>query len=128
MEGIETYLLEKESSLPIQQAKIRSIIQDVDIVITSARNAKQLAPLLIPMSTLEHMKTNAVIVDLAISEGGNVEGSKHDQTITTNNGIHITNVSGYPKVLPQEASQLWSLANLHFISNLAKNNITLKPC
>ncbi len=76
------------------------------------------------------MKHNAVIIDMTISEGGNVYGSKHDDTVQTERNVLISNVSGYPKVMPHEASVLWSKANLHFIIRLveAPSSIGLKPC
>ena len=113
-----------------QQQQIGQIISDADIVITSVRKSGQQAPLLIPKTTLDVMKSGAVIVDMAISEGGNVYGSKHDETIRTERDVLVTNVSGYPKIMPHEASALWSRASLHFILKLAGDvdSIALKPC
>lgn len=128
--GINTFVINRTSSLQHQQRDISTIISDADIVITTARKAGEKAPLLIPMSSLDKMKQNAVIVDLALSEGGNVYGSQHDKTITTEGNVLITNVSGYPKIMPREASTLWSKASLHFIIRLAKDpgSIALKQC
>lgn len=127
--GVSAYLNDSSLSIQAQQLNICSKISDADIVITTARMASQKAPLLIPQSTLDVMKPGAVIVDMPISEGGNVFGSKHDQTIRTERNVHITNVSGYPKLMPHAASALWSKASLHFMSRLAEkpNSILLKP-
>lgn len=112
-----------------QHQIILEATKDADIIITSARKAGQKAPLLFPKMSLDAMKPGAVIVDMAISEGGNVYGSKHDETITNERGVIITNISGYPKTLPEEASILWSKASLNFILKLSHNpeSIDLKP-
>jgi NAD(P) transhydrogenase subunit alpha len=120
-----------DRSLPLveQHQIILEATKDADIIITSARKAGQKAPLLFPKISLNAMKPGAVIVDMAISEGGNVDGSKHDETITNERGVIITNVSGYPKTLPEEASILWSKASLNFILKVSHNreSIDLKP-
>lgn len=118
--GAKAVLLDKESSLQSQQDLVKDYILDADVVITSARKPNQLAPVLIPASTLELMKPGSVIVDMALSEGGNVEGSHHDATLTLGNDVIVTNMSGYPKMVPHEASVLWSEASKRFIQKLAK--------
>lgn len=110
--------------LPIEMQKqilSNSMLYDSDIVITSARKSNQVAPVLLDKSMLNRMKPGCVIVDLALSEGGNVEGSEHDATIVTDSGVLITNVSGYPKVAPAPASKVWSLASRLWVEYLVKN-------
>lgn len=120
--------IDAHAQLAQQQEIVKKIVQDADVVVTSARKANQLAPLLIPQTTLQQMKRGAVIVDMALSEGGNVEGSEHDATLRLGNDVIVTNTSGYPKALPQEASVLWSKASLTFILNLLEHQtIDLKP-
>lgn len=129
-EGVKAHAVDRSLPLQEQQMKILSIIKEADIVITTARKSGQVAPLLIPKHSLDQMKPHAVIVDMAISEGGNVFGSKHDETIKTDRNLLITNVSGYPKIIPHEASILWSQATLGFILRLEENpsSIQIKPC
>lgn len=128
--GIESCIVDRALPLLDQQQLIASVISNADIIITTARKAGQRAPLLIPQATLEIMKPHSVIVDLALSEGGNVYGSKHDETVRTINNILITNISGYPKIMPQKASELWSKASLTFILRLASdvNTLQLDSC
>lgn len=127
--GGKVELLNNAGDLGSEQKIVKNILRDADIVITSARKPNQPAPLLIPLDTLQSMQSGSVIVDMALSEGGNVEGSEHDITSRLGNGIIVTNTSGYPKAVPDEASTFWSTASLHFISMLAKG-ITppLSPC
>lgn len=107
--------LEKQQQLVLKSAK------QADVMITSARSPGQKAPLLLPLSTLKIMKQGAAVIDLALSEGGNVEGSHHDQTLEIGNKVIVSNISGYPKARPHEASMKWSLASRLFIESLASN-------
>jgi NAD(P) transhydrogenase subunit alpha len=54
------------------------------------------------------MKSGAVIVDLAAETGGNVEGSKPGETITTDKGVVIWGGKDVPSQLPYHASMLFS--------------------
>ncbi|OAI48772.1 hypothetical protein AYO45_04105 [Gammaproteobacteria bacterium SCGC AG-212-F23] len=127
--GATPVLLNKNDTLEQQQKLVKSIVADANIVITSARRPNQIAPLLIPITTLQVMQKGSVVVDMALSEGGNVEGSEHDVTHVLGNEVLVTNTSGYPKAMPVESSKSWSRASLHFILQLAanKNNIPLLP-
>ena len=127
--GASTQVVHRSLPLQDQQRQIRDILLRADVVIASARTAGHRAPLLIPASTLRVMKPGAVVVDMAISEGGNVHGSRHDSVINTANGVSVVNVSGYPKALPREASVLWSRASLQFILQMANDpaSLPVKP-
>lgn len=116
--GAKTVLIDKHADLKETQQLIEDNILNADIVITSARSANRPAPLLLPKSTLNKLNQGTVVVDMALSEGGNVEGSAHDTTLTLGNGVIVTNVSGYPKALPHESSKLWSRATLLFLKAL----------
>ncbi len=121
-QGINVRTLDAGANLAQQQTSIRKELLDADIVITSARKHNQPAPMLIPLETLQVMQAGSVIVDMALSEGGNVEGSEHDLTRFLGNNVMVTNTSGYPKMVPREASEQWSRANLHFTLLLATEN------
>lgn len=118
MEGAEVVYVRRDQDLTDQQKLILQVIRDADLVIAASRASGQKAPILIPMSTILQMKKGSVILDLAIAEGGNVEGSQHDQNVEMSNGVIVTNVSGYPKAEPEVASRLWSRASVAFIKQL----------
>ena len=122
MEKVETVFVSRDQELIDQQSQICQVTHDADIVITASRASGQKAPILIPMSTILQMKKGSVILDLAISEGGNVEGSQHDQNVEMTNGVMVCNVSGYPKAEPEAASRLWSRASVAFIEQFRQSN------
>lgn len=119
---INVVYLDKGLEISKQQQIVKNIVVNTDIVISSARQANTIAPILIPKETLEFMQNGSVVVDMALSEGGNVYGSKHDETILLGNSILVTNVSGYPKAMPKEASIAWSEVSLKFIMQLTNKH------
>lgn len=120
--GAHAIIIDKQASIEKTQQKVCKEVINADIVITAARSAGKGSPLMIPVKTQEKMMSGSIIVDLALSDGGNVEGAEHDTTLTTKKGVMITNVSGYPKIVPKEASQKWSQASKEFIESLSAGN------
>lgn len=92
-----------------QQIKfIRPYLREFNLVITAARVPGQSAPLLIDEESLNCLSQGSVVVDLAVSNGGNVVGSKHDQVISLANGVSLINLSSYPKQEPRFASEAFA--------------------
>lgn len=127
--GANAVVVDRQLPLAEQQKLICECLLDADVVLTAARRSGEQAPLLITTATVNQMQTHAVIVDMAISEGGNVQDSQHDEVVVAGNGVKIINESGYPKVLPKQASLLWSKASLYFITKVSQDPalIDLKP-
>ena len=82
-----------------------------DVVITTAKLFGRKAPIIITKDMIENMKKGSVIVDLAVDTGGNVEGSKLNQTVNID-GVHIIGLENYPGQVPVHASQMYS-SNLY---------------
>ena len=55
---------------------IAETIKKQDIVITTALIPGRKAPILVTDAMVRSMKPGSVLVDLAVEQGGNVEGSK----------------------------------------------------
>ncbi|MDR0501274.1 MAG: Re/Si-specific NAD(P)(+) transhydrogenase subunit alpha [Coriobacteriales bacterium] len=101
----------KEATEDYAAAANRMYAQQVpqqDIIITTAQIPGRPAPRLIDASMIAQMKPGSVIVDMAASSGGNVEGSVADEVITTANGVKIIGYSDLPGRLPTQASQLFA--------------------
>lgn len=88
--------------------------QEVDIIITTALIPGREAPRLITAADVALMKSGSVIVDMAASQGGNVEGSRPGERVITENGVIILGYSDLASRLPAQASQLYgtNLVNL----------------
>jgi NAD/NADP transhydrogenase alpha subunit len=83
--GITYYVLPEVEEKQIDF--IKPYLAEETIVITAARTPGKKAPLLIDETSLCFLPSNAVVVDLAISNGGNVAGNKHDQVIHLDTGV-----------------------------------------
>ena len=88
--------------------------EDVDIIITTALIPGRPAPRLITAEMVAGMKPGSVIVDMAASNGGNVEGSVAGEKVVTPNGVTIIGYTDLAGRLPAQASQLYgtNLVNL----------------
>ena len=73
----------EEENQKIQEALKKQVI-DSDIVLTFAQIPGKKAPVLIEKSTVENMKENSVIIDLAAGTGGNCEGTEVDKVVEIN--------------------------------------------
>lgn len=109
--GITYYVLSHTNSLEF----IRGHLHDQTIIVTAARNIGKRSPLLIDKETLAVLPPHSIIIDLSTGEGGNVIGSKKDQTITNDRNISIINISGYPKIEPRAASTAFSNCMLNIL-------------
>ncbi|MCC2028257.1 Re/Si-specific NAD(P)(+) transhydrogenase subunit alpha [Microbacterium sp. YMB-B2] len=87
---------------------------DVDIIITTAQIPGRAAPRLITAADVASMRSGSVIVDMAASSGGNVEGSVPGERVVTENGVIILGYTDLAGRLPTQASQLYgtNLVNL----------------
>ncbi|HPA37705.1 MAG TPA: Re/Si-specific NAD(P)(+) transhydrogenase subunit alpha [Phenylobacterium sp.] len=113
----------KEMS-PEYQAKqaelISSHIGKQDIVITTALIPGRPAPRLVTAAQVASMKAGSVIVDLAVEQGGNVEGVKLGETVVTANGVKILGAPNLPGRIAADASALYA-RNLFAFSSLLLN-------
>jgi H+-translocating NAD(P) transhydrogenase subunit alpha len=87
----------------------------VDILITTALIPGRPAPKLISAATVAGMKPGAVIVDLAVEQGGNVEGSELDK-IVAKNGVKIVGFANLPARVATDASALYARNVLNFLA------------
>ncbi len=86
-----------------------------DIVITTALIPGRPAPRLVTDETLAGMKPGSVVVDLAVRQGGNCEGSVADQVVVRH-GVKVVAPSSLPATLPADASALYARNLLNFVN------------
>jgi len=88
-----------------------------DIVITTALIPGRPAPRLIKAATVAAMKPGAVIVDLAVEQGGNVEGVEPGKVVVRDN-VKIVGLANLPALLAADASALYARNLLNFVGVL----------
>jgi NAD(P) transhydrogenase subunit alpha len=115
-EGAGGYATEMSEEYQKAQAElVSSHIAKQDIVITTALIPGRAAPRLISDAQIASMKPGSVIFDLAVAQGGNVEGSVADQVVERH-GVKILGYSNTPAKLPADASALFARNLLNFLS------------
>jgi NAD(P) transhydrogenase subunit alpha len=115
-EGAGGYATEMSDEYKAAQAELVSAhIAKQDIVITTALIPGRPAPRLISDAQIATMKPGSVIFDLAVAQGGNVEGSKPDE-IVVKHGVKIVGYSNTPAHLAADTSALFSRNLCNFLS------------
>lgn len=115
-EGAGGYATEMSEEYQKAQAKLVSgHIAKQDIVITTALIPGRPAPRLISDAQIASMKPGSVIFDLAVAQGGNVEGSKADEVVERH-GVKILGYANTPAKLPADASALFARNLYNFLS------------
>ncbi len=108
-----------------QQEIVRKKVVAADAVITTALVPGRPAPKLITRDMVEEMREGAVIVDLAVEQGGNCELSKSGEMVEAH-GVTIIGLPNLPAATPADASLLYS-RNIQalLLSMLSEGAVTL---
>jgi NAD(P) transhydrogenase subunit alpha len=91
--------------------------RQADIVITTALIPGRPAPVLIKEDTVKAMKPGAVIVDMAVEQGGNCPLTERDR-IVVKHGVKIVGLSNLPALVAADASALYARNLLNFMNLL----------
>jgi NAD(P) transhydrogenase subunit alpha len=115
-EGAGGYATEMSEEYQKAQAElVSSHIAKQDIVITTALIPGRAAPRLVTDAQIATMKPGSVIYDLAVAQGGNVEGSVPDQVVERH-GVKIVGYANTPAQLPTDTSALYSRNLYNFVA------------
>ena len=85
-----------------------------DVVITTALIPGRPAPRLISENTVKAMKPGAVVVDLAVEQGGNVEGIERGR-IVVKHGVKLIGLENLPATVAADASALYARNLLNMV-------------
>jgi NAD(P) transhydrogenase subunit alpha len=99
-----------------QREKVGEALRRTDIVICTALIPGRQAPVLMTEPMVAGMAPGSVIVDLAVESGGNVEGSRPGEVVTTANGVKIVGHLNLPSRVAVDASQLYARNLLAFLA------------
>ena len=122
------YAKEMSAEYQAKQAElVTGHIGKQDIVITTALIPGRPAPRLVTAAQVAAMKAGSVIVDLAVEQGGNVEGAKAGETVETANGVKILGIPNLPGRVAADASALFARNLLAFSGLLLDKEGALAP-
>src|ERR1051326_5057855 len=97
---------------------VTEALKKIDIVICTALVPGRKAPVLITGSMVGVMKPGSVVVDLAVEQGGNCEGSRLGEVAVSANGVRIVGHANVPSRIAVDASQLYAKNLLNFLTVL----------
>ena len=90
-----------------QREKVKDVLRESDIVITTAAIPGKKAPTLLTADMVSVMPSGTVIVDLAAERGGNCELTKPGETVVVD-GVTILGPENIPSTLARDASLMYS--------------------
>ncbi|MGZ8285737.1 MAG: Re/Si-specific NAD(P)(+) transhydrogenase subunit alpha [Allosphingosinicella sp.] len=115
-EGAGGYATEMSDEYKAAQAELVSgHLAKQDIVITTALIPGRPAPRLISDAQLASMRPGSVVVDLAVEQGGNVEGSAPG-AVAERHGVRVVGHRNVPSRLAADASALYARNLYNFLS------------
>jgi len=91
-----------------QAVLVSDHIRKQDIVITTALIPGRAAPRLVSATQVASMKAGSVIVDLAVEQGGNVEGARADEVVVAGAGVKIVGIANLAGRIAADASALYA--------------------
>jgi NAD(P) transhydrogenase subunit alpha len=100
-----------------QAEMVAEHIKGQDLVITTAQIPGRQAPRLVSKAMVQSMKAGAVLVDLAVESGGNVEGSAVGQVVEAG-GVKIVGHANMPSRLAPATSSLYARNVMNFVDLL----------
>ena len=116
-EGAGGYATEMSDEYKAAQAELVSAhIAKQDIVITTALIPGRAAPRLVSDAQIASMKPGSVLVDLAVEQGGNVEGAVAGEVVIRH-GVKIVGHRNVPSRLATDTSALFSRNLYNFVSS-----------
>jgi alanine dehydrogenase len=105
------------------EESVASATASADLVISTVLVVGEKAPLLITRERLRSMKRGAVLVDIAIDQGGTAETSRpttHDAPYYVEEGIVHYCVANMPAAVPHTSTRALSQATLPYVLSFAR--------
>lgn len=97
-----------DEQLERQRQQMAKVCAHADVVITTAQVFGREAPKVISAAMVAGMRPGSVVVDLAASSGGNVEGTVPGAETLSDNGVLIVGLANFPAEVARDASQMYS--------------------
>jgi alanine dehydrogenase len=113
-------------TLAANQAWIDREVEQADLVIGAVMVRGAKAPVLVSRATVSRMKRGAVIVDVAVDQGGCVETTKpttHSDPVRTVDGVLHYGVANMPGIVPATSTLALTNATLPYIVRLVSAGV-----
>jgi len=106
-----------------QSQAVEEYVKNADLVIGAVLVPGKNAPVVLPESLLSQMKRGSVVIDIAIDQGGCVEGIKpttHANPCYVQGGVQMLAVTNLPGAVPKTATQSLSGAILPYVRSIVE--------
>jgi NAD(P) transhydrogenase subunit alpha len=124
LEGAGGYAREMTEERAAKQRELLTpYISKSHVVITTAAVPGRTAPRLMTAAMIDSMQEGTVIIDLAAETGGNAEGSRPGEIVTTPKGVRIWGGKDVPSQLSFHASSLYSRNVVNLLTLLTKPSV-----
>jgi len=100
-----------------QREQMAAVLNEQDVVITTAAVPGRKAPILITREMVHGMSAGSVIVDLAAERGGNCEVTQAGATVIEH-GVTVMGPLNLPASVPSHASQMYGRNIVAFLKNM----------
>ena len=105
-----------------QKTNLTKYLAEADVAVCTALVLGKKAPVLIDSKMLEKMRAGSVVIDLAVSQGGNCEGTKSNETIIQE-GVKLIGAGELPSSVPYDASTLYAKNLTSLITPFIKDGV-----
>ncbi len=113
-----------------EPSSIADVCKQADLVVGAVMVAGRRAPVVLTETMIKDMPKGSVIVDIAIDQGGCVEGirlTNSDELAYTHYGVVHSAVPNMPGAVPRTASQSLSSVITPYVKHLAQGSLSSRP-
>ena len=111
-----------------QSQVVAEYVKNADLVVGAVLVPGKSPPVVLPESLLSQMKQGSVVIDIAIDQGGCVEGIKattYENPCYQRHGVQMLAVTNLPGAVPKTATQSLSGAILPYVRSIVSCHNTL---
>lgn len=105
-----------DAQLQRQREQMAAVVAQSDVLITTAQLFGRPAPRIIDDAMVSGMAAGSVVIDMAASTGGNVEGSAPDQTVVRH-GVTVMGRSQWAATVAFDASSMYGANVVNLIDH-----------
>ena len=106
--------------------RVEELCIDADLVIGAVLQSGRRAPVVLKQDIIKRMQSGSVIIDIAIDQGGCIEGIREtssEELYYLRHGILHSAVPNMPSAVPRTASQSLSKAIYPYVKNIADGTL-----
>ncbi|MCY7285527.1 MAG: alanine dehydrogenase, partial [Cyanobacteria bacterium CAN_BIN43] len=126
LDYLETLFGSRVELLYSSTLQIEAIVPEADLLIGAVLVPGRKAPILVPRSLVEKMRSGSVLVDVAVDQGGCIETlrpTSHTQPTYVEAGVVHYGVPNMPGAVPWTATQALNNSTFPYVQRLANQGL-----